>query len=182
MIAGVCSLDMTPGLESFDRHWPIKGLILPKCDGSNDMTIPTREEINVYDSLDERVSCERFLGKNLDEAEALFRENAARFQENLYWMGPVAFRYYVIALVNYIQSPFAEGNSSAVSYFELVLEYRLEYSAVEMVPIAGQLAAICDYIIENYDRFHVPRSIYGDFRPRYVALRDAYTQLAGSAR
>jgi len=36
------------------------------------MPIPSREDINVYGSLDERVACEHFLGKNLDEAEALF--------------------------------------------------------------------------------------------------------------
>jgi hypothetical protein len=58
------------------------------------MRPPTREEINVYDSLDERVAVERFLGKNLEEAEALFGENLCRYTEDLMWMGPVAFRYY----------------------------------------------------------------------------------------
>ena len=37
------------------------------------MTLPTRQEINPYDDLDGRVACEHFLGKSLNEAEALFR-------------------------------------------------------------------------------------------------------------
>jgi hypothetical protein len=43
--------------------------------------LPTREEINVFDSLDERAACDHFLNKTLDEAEALFRENAIYFLE-----------------------------------------------------------------------------------------------------
>lgn len=42
----------------------------------NSATLPTCREINVYDSLDERSACEHFLGKTLEEAEALFRENS----------------------------------------------------------------------------------------------------------
>ena len=63
--------------------------------------IPTSNEINVYDSLDERSACEHFQGKNLDEAELLFRENSLCYQEDLMWMGPMAFRYYVEAAIRY---------------------------------------------------------------------------------
>jgi hypothetical protein len=62
---------------------------------------PSREEINVYDSLDERSACRNFLGKTLDQAEALFRESSLYYQEGLMWMGPVAFRYYIQAAINY---------------------------------------------------------------------------------
>ena len=40
-----------------------------------DTQLPTAEEINVFDSLDERHAVEVFLGKDLEQAEALFREN-----------------------------------------------------------------------------------------------------------
>ena len=38
-------------------------------------TLPSHADIVVYGSLDECFACEHFLGKSLDEAELLFREN-----------------------------------------------------------------------------------------------------------
>jgi len=66
------------------------------------MSLPMRHDINVYDSLNERVACEHFFGRSLDEAEQLFCENALLYQEDLMWMGPAAFRYYVQASARYI--------------------------------------------------------------------------------
>lgn len=40
------------------------------------MQLPSRDEINVHDSLDERSACDSFLGKTLEQAEALFHENS----------------------------------------------------------------------------------------------------------
>jgi hypothetical protein len=57
------------------------------------MTLPTAKEIDPYGGLDGQVACKNFLGKSLDEAEALFRENSLYYQEGLMWMGPVAFRF-----------------------------------------------------------------------------------------
>jgi hypothetical protein len=42
----------------------------------NFMALPTRDDINVHDSLDERSACEHFFGKTLEGAETLFRENS----------------------------------------------------------------------------------------------------------
>ena len=69
------------------------------------MTIPSHQDINVYDSLDERSACEHFLGKSLDEADALFRENWLYYQEDLMFMGISAFRFYVQAAIRFIQEP-----------------------------------------------------------------------------
>src|SRR4051812_35031904 len=117
------------------------------------MTLPTRQDINVHDSLDERSACEHFLGKSLHDAEALFRENSLYYQEDLMFMGPVAFRFYVQAAISYIQSDAASGDSAIVSCFAAILEYRLEYEAEELRSIAEHLAAVCSYIVEHYDRF-----------------------------
>jgi hypothetical protein len=52
------------------------------------VALPTREEINVYNSLDEQWAVKMFLGKDLKEAEAMFREGFLSYQEDLMWMGP----------------------------------------------------------------------------------------------
>src|SRR5260221_12216404 len=129
------------------------------------MTLPSAKEINPHDDLDGRVACKNFLGKSLDEAEALFRENSTHYQEGLMWMGPIAFRFYVPALIHYIKSEAATGDSDIISCFAGLVEFRLEHEAAELLPIAEQLASVCDYIIQHYGRFDLSREIYGDLMP-----------------
>ena len=90
-------------------------------DGS--MDIPTREDINVYGSLDEQAACDHFFGENLKEAEDLFRENSQFYQEDLMWMGPRAFRYYVNAAINYLQSESAGGDSDVLHWWGEYLHF-----------------------------------------------------------
>ncbi|MDA1114820.1 MAG: hypothetical protein O3A95_11060, partial [Planctomycetota bacterium] len=141
------------------------------------MSIPTREEINVYDTLDERSACEHFLGKTLDEAEALFRENSLYYQDDLLWMGPVGFRYYVTAAIRYIRSDAATGDSDIVSCFAGLLESRLESEPDEIRPVAERLEFVCRYIIDQYHKFEVTPEIYGDICVRLVALRETFSRM-----
>ena len=138
------------------------------------MKIPGREDINVYDSLDERTACDHFLGKNLDEAEAMFQESSIYYQEDLMWMGTVAFRYYLPAVARFIRSEAADEDF--VAHFSGTLKFRLEYEPRELAPVADQLAALCDYIIEHWSRFEDGMEAYGDIRARFVALRDAFSR------
>src|SRR5580765_3333483 len=140
--------------------------------------LPTRKDINVCDSLDERCACDHFLGKNLDEAEALFRDNFLCYQEDLMFMGPRAFRYYVHAAMQYLISPDASGDSDAASSFAGLLEFRLEHEKSEVMPVAGELAQICKYLFDNIGRFQCEPSIYGDVGARYAALRNRLERLA----
>lgn len=142
------------------------------------MTLPTREEINVYDSLDERAAwCMDFLGKTVEQAEALFHKNSAYYQEGLMWMGPIAFRYYLHAAIRYIQSEPALGDSDMVNCFTGLLEFRLEHESAELMPVAKDLVSICAYIVEHYDRFDLAPEIYGDVRARVQTLQQAFARM-----
>ena len=44
-------------------------------------SLPTEADINIHDSLDERSAVEHFLGKDLNQAEALFHENFICYQK-----------------------------------------------------------------------------------------------------
>lgn len=138
------------------------------------MTLPTRQDINVHDSLDERSACEHFLGKSLVEAEALFRENSLYYQEDLMFMGASAFRFYVQAAISYIQSEAATGDSDMINCFAAILEHRLEAEADELRPVAGHLAAVCGYVVKHYDRFDLAPEIYGDIGPRFRSLQQTF--------
>jgi hypothetical protein len=144
------------------------------------MTTPTREEINVYNSLDEQYACENFLGKSLDEAESLFRDNALGYLEDLMWMGPAAFRYYALAAIAYIRSDHSRGDNDGIHSFASVLEFRLEIEKDELVSVGQILADACDYIIEHWDRFDADPSIYGDLRSKYRAIGGTLRKLGGA--
>ena len=116
------------------------------------MPLPTRQEINEYDDLDARLAEENFYGKDQAAAEKMFEEYPSRYGEDLMSMGPVAFRYYILAAIRYLRNESATGQVAFVTGFIIVLESRLRFEPEEVVPIASELASICGYIIEHYDR------------------------------
>lgn len=144
---------------------------------SHAMPLPSRQEINVHNSLDERSACDHFFGKTLDQAEALFRENSLYYQENLMWMGPKAFSFYVDAVIRYVQSEAASSDTDIFLSLINILEFRLEHERADMLPIAGKLGAFCDYIVQNHERFRLAAEYYGDFRPRFQALHAGFCGL-----
>lgn len=139
------------------------------------MYLPTAKEINpVPEDLDGKCAEEHFLGKTLEQAEALIREASIIYQEDLMFMGPIAFRFYVQAAIRYIQSDAATGDPDIINCFAGILDSRLEFEAEELVPIAAQLASICRYILEHYNRFDLTPEIYGDLCPRFQSLEQAF--------
>jgi hypothetical protein len=114
-------------------RWPRKRSML-----RTETHLPNAAEINLFDSLDERTAVEHFLGKELKQAEALFRENFLVYQEDLMWMGPIAFRFYVPAAIDYLLSEQSDNDTDAVSSFCGVIEFRLDHEPAEVTPV-GQL-------------------------------------------
>jgi hypothetical protein len=142
------------------------------------MHLPTAAEINpVPEDLDGQYAVRNFLGKNQEEAEALFRESFITYSDDLMVMGVPAFRFYVPAAVRYIQSDAATGDSDAASCFAGLLEHRLEFDAEELVAVAPLLASACRHILEHYDRFDLTSAIYGDLRPRFQTLEQKFKRL-----
>jgi hypothetical protein len=139
------------------------------------MKLPTAAEINIHDSLDERSACEHFLGKSVAEAETLFRDNALYYQEDLMFMGPIAFRYYVPAFINYIRGEgSSRGDSDAINCFHGLVKFWIDQYPGEVVPIANEVASACLYILSNYQKF--------DVSPHYGDLRSAFNDLVSELR
>jgi hypothetical protein len=72
----------------------------------------------------QRQYSDKLLGKNLEEARSLFRENFLVYQEDLLFMGPIAFRYYVRAAIDFLLSDEAGHESDAVNTFCFLIEFR----------------------------------------------------------
>ena len=60
-------------------------------------SLPRKEDINVYDSLDERSAVKNFYGKTLEEIYKRLFDEYESLQEDLAFMGPVGFAYYAQA-------------------------------------------------------------------------------------
>jgi hypothetical protein len=156
-------LSSPPNLTDVQR---VESMELPLC-----IEIPTHppdaKDINIYNTLDEQDAVENFLGKTVSDAEALFDENALSRMQDLYWMGPVAFCYYVAAAINYIKSACFAKDSDAINGLFGMLEFRLDDGPQAIGPVIPQLRAAVQYIIENWSKFDADPEIYGDLRSQY---------------
>jgi hypothetical protein len=130
--------------------------------------LPSAEEINVFDSLDERSAVEHFLGKDLEQAEALFRED--HYWEDLMWMGPIAFRFYVSAAINYLLSDEAENDAYAASAFCSLIGFRLDHKHADVVPVGPVIREGIIGVLKDFDRYGPDIAIFGDVAGRYRAL------------
>ena len=142
------------------------------------MSLPSREDINVCDSLDERAACKLFLGKSLDDAYALFRENWCSHQEDLMWMGPKAFRFYLPAAIRYLQSADAMGGGGDVLCFVSLLEFRMEHEREELRPVATSLRDTCEFVLLNWQKYEDPAEIRALFET--VEWRAAVEKMGGT--
>lgn len=140
------------------------------------MKLPSEREINPHPGcLDGEHAVKMFLGKNLEEAEMLFRENGLSRQEDLMWMGAVGFVFYFSAALSYLKSSMSAGDSDFASSMTGLLESRLlgEYEDYEQIISArSEMVEFCIYLMENYDFYDVDFDIYGDLRPRLEKLLD----------
>jgi len=132
--------------------------------------LPTAEEINVFDSLDERCAVKNFLGKDQEQAQSLFRENFLRYQEDLMFMGPTAFRFYVPAAINYLLSEEADYAADAASSFCGLIEFRLDYEPAEIASVGSIIREGILGILKDFDRYGCDSEIYGDVAERYRVL------------
>lgn len=140
--------------------------------------MPAATDINVYDTLDEQVAVRHFAGKTLAEAEALFQDNALRYQEDLMFMGPVAFRFYLPAYVNYLRSEASSGDPDAVNCIVSLVRHRWEFEPDELKPVRELLVDACRTVLAEWDRFGVDEAIYCGWSE--MGLRGDYEALVTS--
>ena len=138
------------------------------------MPIPSKEEINpCAELLDGQWAVGNYLGKSLEEAEALLIENDIYYAGDLLWMGPIAFVFYFKSALSYLKREECRGCSDFVNSIISTLEFRLlgEYNDLQFIK-DGFLDYIefCEYVLQYYDRFELDRDIYGDLRTNIMPI------------
>jgi hypothetical protein len=85
-------------------------------------------------------------------ARSLFRENLRRYQGDLIFLGPIAFRFYVPAAFNYLLSEEADYDVDAVNSFCTLIEFRLDHEPAEIAPVGSNIRRGILGILKNFDR------------------------------
>ena len=95
------------------------------------------------------------------------------------WMGPKAFRFYVLAAVGYLMSDSSTGNADAANAFCGLLEFRVQYDLHAAVAPSFTFSTrpcdSCSITSGSSSDSDVCGNLYADLRPRYERL---LTQLA----
>ena len=138
----------------------------------NAMNLPSERDINPHRDNDGNVAAEHFFGKSLHDAENLFRENSLYYQEDLMWMGPKAFCFYVKAAFSYLQSRYSNEDADMVNCLHSTIKLRLEQDSKEMDSALHELITGCRYILANWSKFEVDDKIFGDLKKGYFDLVD----------
>jgi hypothetical protein len=133
-------------------------------------SLPTLSDINVYDSLDERAAAEHFLGKDLQQAEAMFADHSVYYLEDLLWMGPGAFCFYVDAAIAYFASPAATGDADGLRSFFGALEFQGKHYPNAIAPARERLMSAVHAILDDFERFGCDGTTDADLPARYGRL------------
>ncbi|MBX3356721.1 MAG: hypothetical protein KF724_13585 [Phycisphaeraceae bacterium] len=103
----------------------------------------------MYGDLDEQRACRHLLRKSIQEAAGMLEDNFLRYQEDYMWMGPVAFCYYVDAMIGYITTT---GDAEELRIYHSICEFRLNDLGVrQMRPCAARVATSLDLIACRLD-------------------------------
>ena len=146
--------------------------------------IPTQADFQLpperVQDLDGWHAWETFGGRSLDEAYAIFQQNAFAYLEDLMWMPPKPFCFYLPVAGRYLESPTSSGDSDMVSCLASTLEFHFERGH-DISAAFSCIGKIADYVLSHYSKFAIQEHIYGDLRPRYAGLRSKIGEPDGAA-
>ncbi len=142
------------------------------------MKIPSRTDWGDIDEndLDAKSAFNTFLGKSFSEAEVLFQSNALYYQEELQSMPPVPFNFYAPALVNYIISERAKGDSDGASSFLHMISWILKSNSQILDSRTKDLLLnTASKISNNQEYYEADVDIYGTFSDVYSEIQKLAT-------
>lgn len=149
----------------------------------NTEPLPTRSEIADENDLDGSHAINSFYGKTLKEAEALIAQgcrdsNPLTYTEDLLWMEPVGFRFYVRAAIAVCLSDDATGECDFISSMAGTISLWDQQHPGELAPCARLLADFCSAVVTQFERYDADPGIYTGLREKYEHLGHHFTRLS----
>jgi len=140
--------------------------------------IPTEADWGQLEAgdLDARYARRMFAGKSFQDAVPMFRANVLERAEDLHYMPPVPFRFYMLAFKEYVLSDAVLEDelaaASAADSFLSLVESRLREHPGSISPIIDELMPAVTFVAQNQDRYGATLEIYGDFRDRMERINE----------
>ena len=143
------------------------------------LSVPTEEQWGNYNAdLDQNYAHSMFAGRTNLEARALIRSSPIERLEDLRWMPPAPFRYYMIGLRDLMLANDFEdldAPDAASSFLRLVL-YKLEKQPHYIVSIMPELLPAIEHVARNQSLFKAKESIYGSFLELLTRIHSLYRE------
>ena len=124
--------------------------------------------------LDQSAAHAAFFGKTIEEVEQVFATNPIEGADNLRFMPPVPFQYYIHAFKNFLLSGASKGHADAASSYLRLLQDKLHSDPTAVVPVMPSLLPSVDAVAERQAFYEAPDSIYADFTKIRDELRRSY--------
>lgn len=136
------------------------------------MSIPSKEEWGVIQkgSLDEEHAYKQFFGLSVAQAQEKFKAHALFYQEDLYYMPPAVFSYYVRAYINYIKSEDAVEDSDGASALIQLVNWTLEEDTVIASETIKRLVETAAFVSNKQAYYAADVDIYGCFKEAYKKI------------
>lgn len=149
-------------------------------------SVPSEEDWGEYEAdLDQKYAHEMFAGKNLDEALSQFDEGVIDVVDKLRFMPVTPFRYYMLALRNYVMSERAlvsDMAPDAASSFLNLVEEKIRNSPESIRPIMDAIVPAVEYVAANQTLFGADVDIYGSFADKLAEIRKLYEKHTSGSR
>ncbi len=127
------------------------------------MSLPTARGINPFpDDLDGKAAQDHFLGKSHDDAVAFFSDAFEIYQEDLLFMGPLAFCFYLPAAIQYAESPDAANDAYVADTMLTIMKRRWESESKEIQSARDAMLRYCEGVLERLAAIDVDPHVDGD--------------------
>jgi len=131
--------------------------------------------------LDEDYARRRFAGKSFEEALELFETtNVLSCCEDVSYMPPVPFRYYMLVFKAYVLAVVEKVGSDkwsspdAASCFLNLVERKLKTEFDWIAPIMKDLLPAVEFVATNQEKYEADSDIYGDFREQLTRIKSLW--------
>jgi hypothetical protein len=125
-----------------------------------------------HNDLDADWAFQQFFGKSFEQAVEMFRSNAPYYQEDLPSMPAKAFNFYAPALVKYITSGDARGDSDGASSFLYLVIEMFETRREIVAPETGRLLAdAAEYVAGRQEFYDAGVDMYGSFPDLHARIQ-----------
>jgi hypothetical protein len=140
--------------------------------------VPTERDWGDYLSDPDRENAhDVFAGKTRAEVLPDFEESAIERADELRFMPPVPFRYYVLALRDFVLSPDLVDDhpeswapDAAAAFLDLVRE-KLEEEPAAITPVLAELMPALEHVAAHQSIYKAAVDEYGDFRETLARIK-----------